>query len=88
MLSVPFKYLIVRSQFFHKKIKRPFHFYIDLEESGDLRYQDYLVAMGANYKIDLDEQGKWWTMRNDIFSDLSKGEKIDEDNKLVDKLIR
>ena len=55
---MPFKYLIVRSQFFHKKSKRPFHFYIDLEESGDLRYQDYLVAMGANYKIDLDEQGK------------------------------
>lgn len=58
MLNVPYKYLVVRSQFLDNKIKRPYHFFIDLEANGDLRYQDYLVAMGANFRISLEDEIK------------------------------
>lgn len=56
MLNVPYKYLVVRSQFMDHKINRPCYFFIDLERNGDLRYQDYLVAMGANFKISLGDE--------------------------------
>jgi len=58
MLNVPYKYLIIRTEFTHKKINKPYHFFLDLEENGDLKYQDYLVAMGANYKISLASESK------------------------------
>lgn len=58
MFDVPFKYLIIRSEFLTKRNK-PVHFFIDLEENCELKYQDYLSAMGANYKIDLAKVGKW-----------------------------
>jgi hypothetical protein len=59
MFDVPYKFLIVRTDFSSKRIKKPIHFYIDLQENGDPKYQDYLTALGANYKISLDKETKW-----------------------------
>lgn len=58
MLNIPYKYLIVRTEFTNRKKTKPYHFFIDLEDNGDLRYQDYLVAIGANYKISLASETK------------------------------
>jgi hypothetical protein len=51
MFSVPFKYLIVRTEFFTSNYNMPVHFYMNLEENGDPRYHDYLTALGSGYKI-------------------------------------
>ena len=54
MLNFPLKYLIVRTQFekvLRQKYRLPIHFYIDLTRNGDLKYQDYLIALGVNAKI-------------------------------------
>lgn len=48
----------MRTEFTNRKKTKPYHFFIDLEDNGDLRYQDYLVAIGANYKISLASETK------------------------------
>lgn len=51
MLNFPLKYLIVRTEFVRGRYRIPLHFYIDLTRNGDLKYQDYLIALGVNAKI-------------------------------------
>lgn len=58
MLHIPFKYLIVRTEFIYKRTNKHIHFFMDLEKNGDLKYHDYLVALGAHYKISLAEEIK------------------------------
>lgn len=36
----------------------PEHFFIELKDNGDLRYQDYLIALGAHYKLNLSSELK------------------------------
>lgn len=59
MLTAPYQYLIIRTEFkISKRQKNHSYYYIDLERNGDLKYQDYLIALGANYKISLDSELK------------------------------